>query len=103
MTGRRETDSMVAMQMIGNDTTISLAGAAGNFELNVCKPVMAYNLLQSIRLPADACDMFNRYCAVGIEPDRSRIEAHLPQSLMLVTALTPYLGYEQAAKIARKA
>lgn len=94
---------MVAMQVIGNDTTISLAGASGNFELNVCKPVLAYNLLQSIRLLADACDMFSRYCAAGIEPDRTRIEAHLQQSLMLVTALTPHLGYDQAAKIAQKA
>jgi fumarate hydratase class II len=94
---------MVAMQVIGNDTTISLAGASGNFELNVCKPVMAYNLLQSIRLLADTMDMFTRYCAAGIEPDRVRIEAHLQQSLMLVTALTPRLGYDQAARIAQKA
>ncbi len=94
---------MVAAQVMGNDTTITLAGASGNLELNVFKPVIAYNLLQSIRLLADACVMFTEYCVLGIEPNRPRIEAHLQQSLMLVTALAPHLGYDKAAKIAQKA
>jgi fumarate hydratase class II len=94
---------MVAAQVIGNDTTIAMAGASGHFELNVGKPVMAYNLLQSIRLLADACDMFTQHCVIDIEPNRDRIAAHLGQSLMLVTALAPHIGYDNAAKIAQKA
>jgi fumarate hydratase class II len=94
---------MVATQVIGNDTTIALAGASGNFELNVCKPVIAYNFLQSIRLLADACDMFTQHCVSGIEPHRTRIADHLGASLMLVTALAPHIGYDNAAKVAQKA
>jgi fumarate hydratase class II len=95
--------TMVAAQVIGNDTAISIGGASGNFELNVFKPLMIYNLLQSIRLLADACDMFNQHCAVGIEANRPSIAAHLRNSLMLVTALNPHIGYDNAAKIAKKA
>ncbi len=95
--------TMVAAQVLGNDTTISIGGASGNFELNVFKPLMIYNLLQSIRLLADACDMFNQHCAVGIEANRPSIAAHLRNSLMLVTALNPHIGYDNAAKIAKKA
>jgi fumarate hydratase class II len=95
--------TMVAAQVIGNDTAISIGGASGNFELNVFKPLMIYNLLQSIRLLADACDMFNQHCAVGIEANRPSIAAHLCNSLMLVTALNPHIGYDNAAKIAKKA
>jgi fumarate hydratase, class II len=95
--------TMVAAQVLGNDTAISIGGASGNFELNVFKPLMIYNLLQSIRLLADACDMFNQHCAVGIEANRPSIAAHLRNSLMLVTALNPHIGYDNAAKIAKKA
>jgi len=95
--------TMVAAQVIGNDVAINIGGASGNFELNVFKPMMIHNLLQSIRLLADACDMFNQHCAVGIEPNRPNIEAHLRNSLMLVTALNPHIGYDNAAKVAKKA
>ena len=95
--------TMVAAQVIGNDTAISIGGASGNFELNVFKPLMIYNLLQSIRLLADACDMFNQHCAMGIEANRPNIAAHLCNSLMLVTALNPHIGYDNSAKIAKKA
>jgi fumarate hydratase class II len=98
-----EAMTMVAAQVMGNDTAISIGGASGNFELNVFKPMMIYNLLQSIRLLADACDMFNQHCAVGIEAHLPNIEAHLRNSLMLVTALNPHIGYDNAAKIAKKA
>ncbi len=98
-----EAMTMVAAQVLGNDVTINIGGASGNFELNVFKPVIIYNLLQSIRLLADTCEMFNDYCAVGIEPHRARIAEHLRNSLMLVTALNPYVGYDNAAKIAKKA
>jgi fumarate hydratase class II len=94
---------MVAAQVMGNDVAISIGGASGNFELNVCKPLMSYNLLQSIRLLADTCVMFEQHCARGIAPNRSQIEAHLHRSLMLVTALAPHLGYDNAAKIAQQA
>ena len=94
---------MVAAQVIGNDTSIAVAGASGNFELNVFKPVMIYNLLQSIRLLADACVAFNDHCAVGIEAKADNIERHLRQSLMLVTVLNPHIGYDNAAKVAKKA
>ena len=94
---------MVAAQVIGNDTVINVGGSSGNFELNVFKPVMIYNLLQSIRLLADSCRSFNDHCVVGIEPDRANIEKHLNGSLMLVTALNPHIGYDNAAKVAKKA
>ncbi|PIR00596.1 MAG: fumarate hydratase, class II [Nitrospinae bacterium CG11_big_fil_rev_8_21_14_0_20_45_15] len=98
-----EAMTMVAAQVIGNDTTIAVGGSSGNFELNVFKPVMIYNLLQSIRLLADACRSFEEHCAVGIEPNRTQIDAHLRNSLMLVTALNPHIGYDNAAKVAKKA
>jgi len=98
-----EAMTMVCCQVIGNDTAINVAGASGNFELNVYKPVMIFNLLQSIRLLADACESFTDHCVVGIEPNRERIEELLNQSLMLVTALNPHVGYDNAAKIAKKA
>lgn len=98
-----EAMTMVCAQVFGNDATIGFAGSQGNFELNVFKPVIAYNLLQSIRLLADAAESFNDNCAVGIEPNRERIEAHLRNSLMLVTALNTKIGYDNAAKIAKHA
>jgi fumarate hydratase class II len=98
-----EAMTMVAAQVIGNDTAIAFGGASGNFELNVFKPMMIYNLLQSIRLLADTCNMFNQHCAVGIEPNRPQIAAHLHHSLMLVTALAPHIGYDNATKISQKA
>ena len=98
-----EAMTMVAAQVIGNDTTINVGGCSGNFELNVFKPVMIYNLLQSIRLLADYCRSFNDHCVVGIEPNKVQIEKHLNGSLMLVTALNPHIGYDNAAKVAKKA
>ena len=98
-----EAMTMVAAQVIGNDTTIAVGGSSGNFELNVFKPVMIYNLLQSIRLLADSCRSFNEHCIAGIEPNKTQIEAHLKNSLMLVTALNPHIGYDNAAKVAKKA
>lgn len=95
--------TMVCAQVIGNDTTISFAGANGHFELNVFKPVMINALLQSARLIADACKSFNDHCASGIEPNLPQINKNLGNSLMLVTALNPHIGYENAAKIAKKA
>jgi len=98
-----EAMTMVCTQVMGNDVTISIAGSNGQFELNVFKPVMINAFLQSANLLADACQAFNDNCAVGIEPNTSRIEAHLKNSLMLVTALNPHIGYDNAAKIAKKA
>jgi len=98
-----EAMTMVCAQVIGNDVAVNVGGASGNFELNVFKPVMIYNLLQSIRLLADTCEMFNENCAVGIEPNEANIKKHLENSLMLVTALNPHVGYDNAAKIAKKA
>ncbi|MEW6411378.1 MAG: class II fumarate hydratase [Candidatus Zixiibacteriota bacterium] len=98
-----EAMTMVCAQVIGNDVAVNIGGASGNFELNVFKPVMIYNLLQSIRLIADACEMFNENCAVGIEPNKANIKRFLDNSLMLVTALNPHVGYDNAAKIAKKA
>ena len=98
-----EAMTMVAAQVIGNDTAINVGGSSGNFELNVFKPVMIYNLLQSIRLLADSCRSFNDHCVVGIEPNKMQIEKHLNGSLMLVTALNPHIGYDNAAKVAKKA
>ena len=95
--------TMVAAQVLGNDTTIGIAGASGNFELNVFMPVIAYNLLQSIRLLGDGCDSFNRHCAAGIEPVPEKIDHFLHDSLMLATALNRHIGYENAAKIAKTA
>ena len=98
-----EAVTMVAAQVIGNDAAIAVGGATGHFELNVFKPVIAYNILQSIRLLGDAAQSFNDHCAVGIEPDRARIEDLLYKSLMLVTALNSKIGYDNAAKIAKTA
>ena len=95
--------TMVVAQVMGNDTVINMAGASGNFELNVYKPVIAYNLLQSIQLLGDACNSFNENCAVGIEPVKEKIDDFLHNSLMLVTALNRHVGYENAAKIAKTA
>ena len=98
-----EAMTMVAAQVMGNDVAITIGGAQGHYELNVFKPVMAYNLLQSARLIGDACVSFDQNCAIGIEPNRKNIEAHVNNSLMLVTALNTKIGYEKAAKIAKTA
>ena len=95
--------TMVATQVMGNHVTITVAGSQGHFELNVFKPVMIYNLLQSGRLLADACVSFAENCVEGIQPNRERIRQLLEQSLMLVTALNPHIGYDNAAKVAKKA
>ncbi|HQR45054.1 MAG TPA: class II fumarate hydratase [Thermoanaerobaculia bacterium] len=95
--------TMVVAQVYGNDAAIAFAASQGNFELNVFKPVIAHNLLESVRLLADACRSFRVHCAEGIEPDRARIEELLRRSLMLVTALAPRIGYDRAAEIAKKA
>jgi len=95
--------TMACVRVMGNDTTISMAGSQGHYELNVFKPVMAASLLESARLIGDACRSFNDHCAVGIEPNYSAIEKHLNNSLMLVTALNTKIGYENAAAIAKKA
>ena len=95
--------SQVCAQVIGNHTTITVAGASGHFELNVFKPVMIYNLLQSVRLLADACVSFADNCVAGIDANRERIAELVERSLMLVTALAPHIGYDAAAKIAKKA
>ena len=94
---------MVCAQVIGNDTTIAFSGASGNFELNVFMPVIAFNALQSVRLLGDACRSFRKNCVVGIEPNRNQIEQYLNESLMLVTALNPHIGYDNAAQVAKKA
>jgi fumarate hydratase class II len=98
-----EAMTMVCLQVMGNDVAVTMGGASGNFELNVFKPLIIHNVLQSVRLLADACTNFNRFCAVGIEPNRARIDDNLHRSLMLVTALNPHIGYDNAAKIAKKA
>lgn len=98
-----EAMTMVATQVMGNDAAIGFAASQGNFELNVFKPVIIYNFLQSAYLLADSMLSFNEKCAVGIEPNHENIEEHLRQSLMLVTALNPHIGYENAAKIAKSA
>jgi fumarate hydratase, class II len=98
-----EAMTMVAVQVLGNDTAIKIAGSQGNFELNVFKPVMARNLLHSARLLADSCRAFREFCVEGLEPDRDRIEQLVGSSLMLVTALTPKIGYDRAGEIAKKA
>ena len=95
--------SMLACQVLGNDATIGFAASQGHLQLNVFKPVIAYNLLQSIRLLADGCRNFQRHCVAGMEPDAARMAEHLERSLMLVTALNPHIGYDKAAQIAKKA
>ena len=94
---------MVCGQVFGNDVAIGWAGASGNFELNVCKPLLVHNFLQSTRLLAGALHSFEQHCAVGIEPDRARIAELMQRSLMLVTALTPHIGYDRSAEIAKTA
>ena len=98
-----EAMTMVCTQVMGNDVTISVAGASGNFELNVYRPVIAYNIIQSIRLLTDACDSFRVHCVDGIEANEERIRLNLYNSLMLVTALNPHIGYDKAAGVAKKA
>jgi fumarate hydratase class II len=95
--------TMVCAQVMGNDVAVTIGGATGHFELNVFKPLIAYNVLQSARLIGDACVSFNDKCAAGIEPNHEIIKKHLENSLMLVTALNTHIGYENAAKIAKKA
>ena len=94
---------MVCGQVFGNDVAVGWAGASGNFELNVCKPLLLHNFLQSVRLLAGALRSFEQYCAAGIEPDRARIAELLQRSLMLATALTPHIGYDRSAEIAKTA
>jgi fumarate hydratase class II len=95
--------TMVAAQVMGNDVAIGIGGSNGHFELNVFKPVMIHNLLESTKLLADGLRSFNENCAVGIEPNRDVIKKHLNNSLMLVTALNQVIGYDHAAKVAKKA
>jgi fumarate hydratase class II len=95
--------TMLCAQVLGNDVAINVGGASGNFELNVFKPLLIHNFLMSCRLIADGCDSFRENCVVGIEPNRERIEQNLHNSLMLVTALNPHIGYDNAAKIAKTA
>lgn len=98
-----EAITMVAVQVFGNDAAVAFAGSQGNFQLNVYKPVMVHNVLTSIQLIGDACRAFNDNCAVGLEPNRSKIDSNLASNLMQVTALNPHIGYEKSAKIAKKA
>jgi fumarate hydratase class II len=98
-----EAMTMVCVQVMGNDAAIGFAGSQGNFELNVFKPVMIYNLLQSVTLLSDACGLFAKYCVDGIQPNRAQIQHYVASSLMLVTALSPHIGYDNAAKVAKLA
>ena len=98
-----EAMTMVAVQVMGNDTAIEISGSQGNFELNVFKPVIIYNFLQSVRLLGDACHSFDEHCAIGIEPDLKRLKFFEENTLMLVTALNTHIGYDNAAKIAKYA
>src|SRR5438477_512885 len=98
-----EAMTMLCAQVLGNDVAINIGGASGNFELNVFKPLIIHNFLQSVRLLADGADSFREHCAAGIEPRRERIAELLQNSLMLVTALNPHIGYDKAAEIAKKA
>ena len=95
--------TMIAIQVMGNDTAIGIAASQGNFELNVFKPVIVHNFLHSVRLIAEGCHSFNDHCAIGIEPNLPVIEGYVKNSLMLVTALNPHIGYDKAAQIAKKA
>jgi fumarate hydratase class II len=98
-----ESLTMVCCQVIGNDVTINLGGASGNFELNVFKPVIIYNFMESLELLADSCSNFVDKCLAGMKPNEANIAKHLENTLMLVTALNPHIGYDNAAKIAKKA
>lgn len=95
--------TMIAIQVMGNDTAIGIAASQGNFELNVFKPVIVHNFLHSVRLLAEGCRSFNDHCAIGIEPNLPVIDGYVKNSLMLVTALNPHIGYDKAAQIAKKA
>jgi len=97
-----EAMTMVCCQVMGNDVAVNMGGALGNFELNVMKPLIIHNFLQSVRLLADAMVSFNEHCVVGIEANIERIDALMHHSLMLVTALNPHIGYDKAAEIAKK-
>ena len=94
---------MVCIQVMGNDAAVAIAGSRGNLELNVCKPVIAHNVLHAVRLLTDACGTFRRFCIEGLELDRDRIRQHVESSLMLVTALNPLIGYDKAATVAKRA
>jgi fumarate hydratase class II len=94
---------MVCIQVYGNDAAVAMAGARGNLELNVCKPVIIYNILHSVQLLSEASSAFTRFCVEGLAPNEARIRQHLENSLMLVTALNPIIGYDNAAKVAKKA
>lgn len=94
---------MVCVQVFGNDAAVAFAGSQGNFQLNVYKPIMLHNVLESIALLADACLAFDQFCARGIAPELARIAEHLDRNLMLVTALNRHIGYDRAAEIAKKA
>ncbi len=94
---------MVCIQVVGNDAAVSIAGSRGNLELNVCKPVLIHNFCNSIDLLTDACERFREFCVEGLEPDYEQIDQHLTNSLMLVTALNPLIGYDKAARVAKKA
>lgn len=98
-----EAMTMVCAQVIGNDVAVSIGGMSGHFELNVFKPVIVFNVLNSVRLLSDACLSFNEHCVHGIQVNRARVKAHLENSLMLVTALNPHIGYDNAAKVAKYA
>ncbi|ROU17065.1 class II fumarate hydratase [Kluyvera ascorbata] len=98
-----EAMTMLCCQVMGNDVAVNMGGASGNFELNVYRPMIIHNVLQSVRLLADGMESFNEHCAVGIEPNRDRIDQLLNESLMLVTALNTHIGYDKAAEIAKKA
>jgi len=95
--------TMVCAQVMGNDVALGIGAASGNFELNVFKPLIAHNFLQSVELLADAMHSFEHHCAIGLAPNHSHIERHLENSLMLVTALNPHIGYDKAAAIAKHA
>jgi fumarate hydratase class II len=94
---------MVCIQVMGNDAAVAIAGSRGNLELNVCKPVIIHNVLHSITLLTGACGSFTEFCVEGLEPNEPRIRQHLDNSLMLVTALNPLIGYDKAAQVAKKA
>ncbi|MGH7878314.1 MAG: lyase family protein, partial [Candidatus Binataceae bacterium] len=98
-----EAMTMVCIQVMGNDAAIGFAGSQGNFELNVFKPVIIHNLLHSMRLLSDACGLFAEHCVAGLEVNRARVASYVENSLMLVTALSPHIGYDNAAKVAKKA
>ena len=95
--------TMVCAQVVGNDMAVAVGGMTGHFELNVFKPVIVFNVLNSIRLLADACESFDEHCVEGITVNRAQVKRHLDNSLMLVTALNPHIGYDNAAKVAKYA